>query len=61
MLIEDHQVLHRDISWGNVLVNPTHVDEDEADDLCDRPFIDVVQNVQCVPWCLNGHKLLTYF
>ncbi|KAF8347753.1 hypothetical protein F5887DRAFT_1258389 [Amanita rubescens] len=41
MLVEDHHVLHRDISQGNVLINATHVDKDQQDDLCDRPFIDV--------------------
>lgn len=55
MLVEDHQVLHRDISWGNVLINATHVDKDRQDDLGDRPFIDMIQNVEYVSQCLDGH------
>ena len=49
MIIED---LHHDISWGNVLINTTHVNTDQHDDLYDHPFIDVVlSSVEYVPWC----------
>jgi hypothetical protein len=60
MIIGDHQVLHRDISWGNVLINATHVDKDQHDDLCDRPFIDAILNVEYVPWCLDAYRSWTY-
>ena len=55
MLVEDYNVLHRDISWGNVLINATHVDEDQPDDLCDRPFIDMINYVKYVSQCLHFH------
>ncbi|KAF8331576.1 hypothetical protein F5887DRAFT_998191 [Amanita rubescens] len=59
MLVEDHNVLHRDISWGNVLINPTHVDKDQKDDLCDRPFIDVIHDVR--PEARKVHVMLSDF
>lgn len=55
MLVEEHQVLHRDISWGNVLINATHTGKGQQDDLCGRPFIDTMMNVKYVPQSLNGH------
>ena len=48
MLVEEHHILHRDISWTNVLINAIHADgnSDNDDDLCDRPFIDAVLGVE---------------
>ncbi|KAF8321829.1 hypothetical protein F5887DRAFT_1215369 [Amanita rubescens] len=48
MLVEEHQILHRDISWTNILIDAIHADEDSDndDDLCNRPFIDVVLGVE---------------
>lgn len=45
MLVEDHQILHRDISWTNVLIDAMHSDEHKSDNLCGRPFIDVILGV----------------
>ncbi|KAF8331574.1 hypothetical protein F5887DRAFT_998179, partial [Amanita rubescens] len=59
MLVEDHNVLHRDISWGNVLINATHLDKDQKDDLCDRPFIDVIHGVR--PETRKVHVILSDF
>ena len=58
MLVEDHRVLHCDISWGNILINATHVDKDQQDDFCDRPFIDIIHDVKYVSQCLYGHTCL---
>ena len=54
MLVEEHQILHRDISWTNVLIDAIHADEDSDnhDDLCDRPFIDAVLGVEYVSLCV---------
>ena len=54
MLVEDHSVLHRDISWTNVLINAIHVDGDKHDDLCGRPFIDAILGVKYVSPCLES-------
>ena len=53
-LVEEHNILHRDISWTNVLIDAIHVDGDKPDDLCGRPFIDVILGVQYAPRCLDN-------
>jgi len=54
MLVEEHHILHRDISWMNVLIDANHADEDSDndDDLIDRPFIDAVLGVEYVSLCV---------
>ncbi len=54
MLVEEHHILHRDISWTNVLMDVKHADEDSDNDhdLCDRPFIDAVLGVEYVFLCV---------
>ena len=46
MLVEDHEILHRDISWTNVLIDVTHSDNSKHDDFCGRPFIDTVLGIE---------------
>ena len=47
MLVEDHDILHRDISWTNVLIGAIHLEgADNHDDFCGRPFIDAILGVE---------------
>ncbi|KAF8329020.1 hypothetical protein F5887DRAFT_1082782 [Amanita rubescens] len=46
MLVEDHDILHRDISWTNVLIDAIHLEGDNHDDFCGRPFIDAILGVE---------------
>ena len=46
MLVEDHDILHRDISWTNVLIDAIHLEGDDHDDFCGRPFIDAILGVE---------------
>ncbi|KAF8623742.1 hypothetical protein AX15_006222 [Amanita polypyramis BW_CC] len=46
MLVEDHDILHCDISWTNVLIDAIHLEGDDHDDLCGRPFIDAILGVE---------------
>ena len=46
MLVEDHDILHRDISWTNVLIDAIHLEGDDHDDFCGRPFIDTILGVE---------------
>ncbi|KAF8333716.1 hypothetical protein F5887DRAFT_675819 [Amanita rubescens] len=46
MLVEDHDILHRDISWTNVLIDAIHSEGDNHDDFCGRPFIDAILGVE---------------
>ena len=48
MLVEEHDILHRDISWTNVLINAIHLGGDNHDDFCGRPFIDAILGVEYV-------------
>ena len=45
MLVEDHDILHRDISWTNALIDAIHLEGDTHDDFCGRPFIDAILGV----------------
>ena len=46
MLVEEHGILHRDISWTNVLIDAIHLDGNNHDDFCGRPFIDTILGVE---------------
>ena len=48
MLVEEHKILHRDISWSNVLINAIQLDgpaNSNDDNFCGRPFIDAILRV----------------
>jgi hypothetical protein len=46
MLVEEHDILHRDISWTNVLIDTIQLGGDNHDDFCGHPFIDAILGVE---------------
>ena len=54
MLVEDHEILHRDISWTNVLIDAMHSDKHKHDNFRGRPFIDAVLGVGYIFFCLDN-------
>lgn len=51
ILVRDRGLLHRDISWGNVLINHVHL-EGGGDNMHDHAFIDnILEAVYVLVMC----------